>query len=108
MTFYTYGLNADRASSLSYNKVLLTASASTGRLVSHRNPNILSLGAGLYQMIGRPGAPSPFSLDFSAAFGSGAGNHILIAVSKSIGFIESQAAALTRLTFASKFVLQMP
>lgn len=85
MTFYSYGLNEDRASSLSYNQILAATSSEAAALLQHSNPTRIQLAAVSLQAIG-------------------VGSHLTMGVGKVFSAVNAQVIGLTKLTFGLKFL----
>jgi hypothetical protein len=107
MTFYSYGLTEEQQpGALTYNKSLAAASADSAAATTRKGPNPLQISVIGTQFTGPGGGNSPFSSDFSADFGGGAG-YIFVSVSKLAKASNAAAYALTPAKFTSHFpVLQ--
>lgn len=85
MTFYSYGLNADQAGSVTYSQALSASSSETATTAMRQNPVHILLTAASLQAIG-------------------VGNHLTIGIGKVLSAVNAQIISLTRLKFGLRFV----
>jgi hypothetical protein len=98
MSFYFYGFNEDRVSSITYPLNLTASQNETAYCVERHGPNVVTVAAISRQRVGPGGGGSAFSSGFSAGFGS-LSSYIYVTVGRSFATVDADTAHLVEVKF---------